>query len=301
MEKKFQKILSFVFIFLIINSSLIFTTTGETTINADNEDEIDQQQTQADIFEEIYGENYIAQSFKPTLGNLTRIKLLLSKIGNINSNITIGIRKEINKKDFINISLPPSEITREEQWIQINFTNIKLNTEGKIYYIICKTQNGDENNNYRWHASNTDTYTYGTQYSSPDAGETWFQNISRDLCFITYGKEIIKESALEIKFINGKFGNTIDVGIENTGKTEINNIEVLMRLEVGLFLKLQRQYIEEIESLKPGLPGKIIFGPVIVLRPFAFGTITIYASAENTNTVNQTKNAFFLPFYIHTN
>jgi hypothetical protein len=294
MKKKHYKLLNFIFILLIINSSLIYTVKADYQ----SSDEIDEQQTQSDIFEEIYGDIYIGQSFRPTLGNLTRIRLLLSKNGNINFNITVGIREGLTNNDIINISITPNEITTQEQWIQINFTNIELSTTGKPYYIICRTKNGDKNNNYRWHASAINIYTNGTQYYTNNSGETWSQNISRDLCFITYGKEIIIENQLKITYLRGKPGKTIELGLENTGDTDIHNIEANLTIEVGLILKSKRTYKERIDTLSSGQPAKLVFY-ILVFRPITFGNIKVTITAEHSNPVYRTDQIFFFFSYIY--
>jgi hypothetical protein len=298
MEKKRNKILSFIFLIVLINSSIIYSIRANEQSNYTIHDDIDQQQTQSDIFEEIYGDIYIGQSFRPKLGNLTRVRLLLSKNGYVDFNITVGIREELTKKDFINISILPTDITSQEQWIEINFSNIELNTEGNLYYIICTTKNGDKNNNYRWHANAVDTYTNGTQYYTNNSGKTWSQNISRDLCFITYGKEIIKETQLRITYLRGRSGKKIELGLENEGETDINNIEVNLAVEVGLLLQSNRVYKENIDTLKAGQPAKIIFY-ILVLRPIVYGNIKVSATVENINTIYKTYNVFFFFSYIY--
>ncbi|MCJ7570685.1 MAG: hypothetical protein MUO82_02245 [Candidatus Thermoplasmatota archaeon] len=299
MRKNHYKTLTLIFIIFIINSSLIFTIKADNQSNFKNDDEIDEIQTQSDIYEEIYGDIIIGQSFRPDLGNLTRIELLLSKKGNVKFNITVGIREQIAGQDFINISIPPTKITTNQQWIQINFTNIVLNTEGKAYYIVCKTSKGDQNNSYRWYASATDTYPKGIQYYTDNSGETWSQNTSRDLCFITHGKEIIKDTRLEITYVTGKSGKTINVGIENTGEADIKNIEVYLGIEIGLLLKLNTHYNDTIELLKAGKLGGLIFPNIFVLRPIAFGNIKVTVLADGIDAINKTYSAFFLPFYIY--
>ncbi|MEF8848783.1 MAG: hypothetical protein V5A68_06585, partial [Candidatus Thermoplasmatota archaeon] len=107
----------------------------------------------------------------------------------VTSNLTVSIRKPpFRSIDIITNIIPSSNITSEEQWIEINFSNITLNTE-ETYVIICKTSRGDLNNLYRWHGVSTNNYPNGAQYNSYDNGSTWFQNASRDLCFKTYGKK----------------------------------------------------------------------------------------------------------------
>jgi len=296
MEKTCRIINLFIIFLLLTSFVIIHINADETNIF---QDETDQFQTESEGFEIIYNGNYIAQSFRPTFGNLTRIELLISKIGDIESNLTISIKKNLQQGNIVSKSIQSYEISSSEKWIEIIFDNVILNTEDSIYFILCNTTNGDDTNNYRWHTSLNDYYNRGTQYYTNNSGSTWFQNASRDQCFITYGKEIIKETFLSLNYIVSKTGNSIEVGIENIGNGEINNIQIDMYLDIGLLLKSKRHYDEEITTLKPGFPAKIIFSNIFVIRPITFGEVTVSVSADNIDPINQTKSVFFIPFYIY--
>ena len=290
MRKQWRKILVAFTIFIVTNTCLITAIGGETP-----NDRLDQQQTQENHAEYIYNQHYIAQSFKPSLGNLTRIQLCLSKRGDISTNITISIKEaSLTGPDLINKSIPPSNIPSEKQWVQINFTNITLKVS-KHYYIVCRTQGGNRNNSFMWYGSDTDTYENGTKYFS--SGVTWFQDYRYDLSFKTYGNELIEQSDLEITYIIGGTGNQINYGIKNIGEEEINSIHVFMELKGGLILT-GRNYTAKFTNLKldPEEEVSSLFYPVIGLGPT---TITLYVWSENVDTVQKTKFAFLLLFYIY--
>ena len=294
MRKQWRKILVAFTIFIVTNTCLITAIGGETP-----NDGLDQQQTQENHAEYIYNQRYIAQSFKPSLGNLTRIQLCLSKRGDISTNITISIREaSLTGPDLINKSIPPSNIPSEKQWVQINFTNITLEISEShqiAYYIVCRTQGGNRNNSFMWYASDTDAYKNGTKYFS--SGVTWFQDCSCDLCFKTYGNELIEQSDLEITYIKGGTGSQINYGIKNIGEEEINSIHVFMELKGGLILT-GRNYTDKFTNLKldPEEESSSLFYPVIGLGR---ATITLYVWSENVDTVQKTKDAFLLLFYIY--
>lgn len=274
-----------------IIGSLLFNAILIPTISSLelSDDEIDQQQTIDDSYHDIYKNNWISQSFKPTLGNLTRIQLKLAKFGDISTNITVGIRSLLNKPDIINTSINASNIGTEKTWIEVNFTKAFLEVPA-TYYIVCKTEGGDKNNSYRWYQSNTDTYENGTKYFSFTSGQNWFNDSSSDFCFKTFGNKRTIISNLGITYITGSVpvGLAINYGIKNTGKAEIEDIEIFINISGGLVFPKSKS--QELPRLKPNEEARLFFSPF-----FGFGEakITICTWAENIAKVEKERSVFF--------
>lgn len=260
------------------------------------DDEIDQQQTHGDIAVPLYDRYQISQSFIPALGNLTRIQLCISKLGDIQTNITVGIRKQISSQDIANVSIKPENVSDEQQWIQFNFSGVELTTEIK-YYLICSVNGGDENNSYYCYVSDNNSYESGINYYSSDGGISWEQNVSRDLCFKTYAKEIIRPASLEITYITSAGGAQIDYGITNSGESDLENINILMKIDGGIIFT-GRSWTDEYDGiLEPGEMAERFFFPVMGI---GFSKVTIYAwTEENSLQVNKSRDVLFLPFYIY--
>lgn len=289
MEKKFQKILSFVFIFLIINSSLIFTTTGETTINADNEDEIDQQQTQVNSVELIYNGNQIAQSFTPTLPKITRIKLYLSKKGEISSDFTLVIKEKLMESSIKEVSVAPENIPEKQpEWIEFDFPDI--DSKSDIYYFICKTDSGDQDNYYEIYCYTLDLYENGIGYTSNNNGNTWQQKPNLDFTFKTYGEGPI----LNIEFIRGLPGGKINIGIKNIGTSDADNLKITATFSGGLMLK--RFYEEKPNTLEPDYELHVEISPIIGL---GITTLTIYVTSDNAERIETERKVFIFFFYVY--
>ena len=288
-------------IFLSTFLATAFSIPGERSKQSLDEDTIDQHQTQADNVKYIFNQNNKAQSFIPSLGNFTRLQLLLSKKGTVNFNLSVGIRKyPLTSSNIVTKIVSYNSITSEQQWIQINFSGIILKPE-ETYLIICSTNGGDINNSYQWHISNSDTYLRGKTFFSENDGINWFEDNSTDFCFKTFGKELSIPDELEIQYIKGGFGTDsgiqINYGITNTGKTVIQDVNVFMKIEGGIIFTGD-QYSEELTNLKldPGETANRFFFPVFGL---GVGSITLSAWTENSEQVSIEKDTFFFPFLIY--
>lgn len=294
--KKFMVNIISIFIILILLSTQ-FTIYAEKIQTTSVDDELDQQQTEFDIVISIYGNYQIAQSFVPTLGNLTRIQLYLSKIGNIQTNLSLIIRNQISSNDLANMTINFSNVTETKEWIEFNYTSVELQV-GKPYYLIFKTTGGNENNSYQCYVSSTNLYDNGTNYYSSDGGTSWKQNSSRDLCFKTFGKKLIKPADLEVSYITASnAGTQINYGITNTGESVIENINILMEIDGGIILT-GRSWTNEIETeLEPGEMAERFFFPVIGLGLSM--KLTLYAWTEDSVQVSRSKDVVFLPFYTY--
>jgi len=134
-----------------------------------------------------------AQSFVPSRDRLTRVDLKLSRFGNITSDITVSIRKQLDGNDLMSCSLPyeniPSNIS---EWITFDVPDISLNP-GENYYLVLSTEGGfNFSGNYLWFDNNnSESYSDGEiwiHWVDTNEWEQW--NPSMDSCFKTFFSNI---------------------------------------------------------------------------------------------------------------
>lgn len=291
MKNKSKKVTTFILISLII--VLTFNpVSSKNTITID--DQIDQEQDIITGVDYVYSNHWTAQSFKPNGQLLTRIQLFIAKIGDITSDLEIILKDALTGQNITTSTVSSSEIpTSNPDWVEFDFIDINV-TQENVYYIICKTDNGNPSNSYTWFESSNNPYDRGTKYSSDDNGITWEQNPDTDFCFRTY----TKKAELEIQYITGGFGWNIYYGIKNTGTFGIKDINVYISFSGGFILS-GGAYNDTIDQIIP--PGEIYednIYPVIGLGPT---TITITVTCANTPTISETRSAFLFLFsvYIH--
>ncbi|MCD6474263.1 MAG: hypothetical protein J7K47_05090, partial [Thermoplasmata archaeon] len=173
----------------------------------------DQKQDKAEDFVKIYGSKKYAQTFKPTMLNLTGIKIYVARKGislkildrfpflkNYLKNFFLGdlyiyIYRYRNGnpqgKLLTYVKLSPDEISKEGSWVSIDLKGIILakNLEewGGYYSIILYHGEGNERTSYyKWYYAYNDPYPNGTFYYYE--GGRWKEDYNRDFAFITYGK-----------------------------------------------------------------------------------------------------------------
>jgi VCBS repeat-containing protein len=149
-------------------------------------EELDQEQTQGNYNFLAYGDRWGAQSFKPTLGTLTRVELRVQKKGNPPGNLVVSIRDSLTGEDLTMISKPPAETPSEVDWIDFDFEDISV-TPGSTYYIVLRTTGGNSQNSYIWKFGYNTPYIDGRLWFSSNAGSSWTSYIQYDFCFKTYG------------------------------------------------------------------------------------------------------------------
>jgi len=276
-----------ILLFSLLSTSFIIPLSS-TSIS---DDELDQQQTQVNSVEFIYNESMIAQSFRPTLPELTRIQLYISKQGEISSNFTVEIKESLMEEPIAEVSIPSENVpTIEPQWLTFDFSNFEI-TQEETYYIIGKTGSGDLENYYKWYTSSIDAYENGLTYITNNSGRTWEQISSMDCTFKTYGAGPI----LDIVYINGGPGNKISIGIENIGTSQATNVKVTGSFTEGLMFKKWFEYTLN-HSIEADELAAIELSPVIGLGP---ATFNINVWSEKAATVEKTTYIFMLIFYVY--
>ena len=146
---------------------------------------LDQQQTKQDYNFVIFGERWAAQSFKPILGSLTSLQLLMGAQSEP-SDLEISLRSSLTGTDLTAVSLPYSSFPMTPGWVTIDVPDITV-TPGETYYIVVHTDAGSIDSCYLWGFGGATDYTRGTLHFSNTGGALWTDYAFYDFCFKTYG------------------------------------------------------------------------------------------------------------------
>jgi hypothetical protein len=198
-------------IFIFISSNLLFNfeeVNAEINyLNNDNtgknafvftefyNDELDQNQSENSgegFF--INDEIWYSQSFKPSKQILTRVKIFLSKVGEVSDQrlITFIIRDSLYRENIFITSFNVSEIENDGSWIEINDINLSV-SPGINYFIILRSKLKISDEGIKWHYELNNPYMIGDGYQTENQGESWYklenqpQYPGLDFCFKTYG------------------------------------------------------------------------------------------------------------------
>jgi len=198
------------------------------------EDELDQFNHEDDntkyiiFFEREDWYQWLAQSFKPTLPILTRIKLYLGQTSEAICDLIVSIREDMDGNDIVSVSISPEEIPEypDHDWIEFDLPDISVDV-GETYYIVARSNCNYYNFTYYWLSNVEDVYPNGEHWvnNSPDL---WRPSVG-DSCFETYGFG----DSLEVE-INGGF--RISANIINNGTATASDINWSIDLEGGLIL-----------------------------------------------------------------
>ena len=154
--------------------------------------EVDQEQTTNDAASCLLGSLLFAQSFKPSLNTVTRVELLLNKIGNLYSNSILSIRESLTGDDLTSAAVNSVDINDDFEWVEFNFPDINV-TPGESYYIVLQpdpeSDGGEGSNFMSWSFAVENPYPKGNPYVK--YSDSWVEGIpghsSADYTFKTYG------------------------------------------------------------------------------------------------------------------
>jgi len=233
------------------------------------EDELDQFNHEDDntayviFFEREDWYQGLAQSFKPTLPILTRIKLFLGQTSEAICDLIVSIREDMDGNDIVSVSISPEEIPEypDYDWIEFDLPDISVDV-GETYYIVARCNCNYFNFTYYWLSNVEDVYPNGEHWvnNSPDL---WRPSVG-DSCFETYGFG----SGLELG-INGGF--RVSAVIKNNGTASANNVNWSIDLDGGLIL---------VGSHTEGVIGELAPGATTTIRQ-----TTLYGIGKTTITV----------------
>lgn len=120
-------------------------------ITATPTEEVDQEQSSCGGV--YWGTDYggkLVQSFKPTLNQLTKVKLYGFKNETPPNAIKISIRDSLNGEDLTSAIVEPDQLlVNVSSWFEADFPNISVIPEN-TYYIVWAPTPGDDNRPYFW-------------------------------------------------------------------------------------------------------------------------------------------------------
>jgi hypothetical protein len=180
---------------ILIGLILICQIYGAGAIQID-EGSLDQSQTSLQCV--VYN-TYLAQSFKPSFNQLTKIELALYTSSKINPiNITLSIRSRLYGKDIASTTISSDFIPYNSThdcywgWIEFDFDDVEL-ISGKKYWLVLSPSEGRHISNgesVMWFIGWSNPYKNGGSYVTKQFLwlPTWLilTNIG-DFSFKTYG------------------------------------------------------------------------------------------------------------------
>jgi len=161
------------------STGLTVTVTGGLEI-------LDQESTRYDKANSIWSTRWSAQSFKPSWGVLTKVKLYVGKAGSPSSDLVVSVRSSLNGADLTSVAKSSGSIPSSLSWIDFDLPDIGV-TPGSIYYLVVRTSGGTSTQNYVWGYGYYNPYPNGSFWMSTNSGSSWTQYASYDFCFKTYG------------------------------------------------------------------------------------------------------------------
>jgi len=160
------------------STGLTVTVTGGTEI-------LDQQSTRYDKSNTIFSSRWSAQSFKPSWGVLTKVKLYVGKAGSPSSDLVVSVRSSLNGADLTSVAKSSGSIPSGLSWVECDFPDISVNLSG-IYYLVVRTSGGSATKNYLWGYGYYNPYLNGSFWMSTSSGLSWTEYAAYDFCFQTY-------------------------------------------------------------------------------------------------------------------
>jgi len=163
------------------------------SISQANLDQIDQQNTEGSFGRGIETtEDYIAQTFTPSLGRTTRVSLLLRvPNGCDKGDIVVELRRGYppeNRRVITKSSIPLKFIIPEElYWVDFDYPDRTLNV-GDVYSIVIHITENNTTPLFIW--CSDDHYPNGSLWLGCKSGEEtdwYYESENEDICFKVYG------------------------------------------------------------------------------------------------------------------
>lgn len=166
----------------------------------------------------VYYQKFIAQSFQPSMGHLTRVKLLMYDDISLPYDIELHIQRELNLPTLAYKTISYSQIPNSyetAEWIEFDFPDIEV-IEDVHYHIVLKTDGATYN--FLW--GRDTSYTRGF-VSEKIGSNDWEYQLDYDICFETYGYPTFQKSLI--------FGSIYDLDLtdEDVIKCRAEKIRVL--------------------------------------------------------------------------
>ena len=164
---------------------------------------------------------WIAQGFKPTIKNMTRLELLLYRSGDppVDTIITVSIRNSLDGNDLTSTEIIAGDFEPNPKWVEFNLSDIQVVPE-QTYYIVARSDCDLWDEGYGW----------SCRYNNPyDRGDAWigfedyywikldFEDHPKcDMCFMTYGLNEAPNIPTIKGPTNGKVGTEYNYTITTT-------------------------------------------------------------------------------------
>ena len=145
----------------------------------------DQQQIRNDMSSAVFASNWAAQSFKPNVGQLTRVELFIGKKGNPPGDLVVSVRSSLYGYDITKIYRRSSDISSFGGWVDFDFDDINV-VPGRTYFIVVRYAGGSYFHAYEWSYGYYNPYSRGSLWKSGNAGNSWNEYTKNDFCFKTY-------------------------------------------------------------------------------------------------------------------
>ena len=174
----------------------VLTIGGSILIPIVSADQVDQQQTQSDGAYGLFDDNAEAQSFKPTVGKLTKVQLLMSdsKSG-FSSPIFVLICEKLYPWWPITGTYysPHPPVYPDKSWIEFDFDDVEVNIEQTYYLVVFGY--GETTYYHQWWASiyQESNYKRGIRLFNPyfdEQPDNWIETPKQDFCFKIYGESV---------------------------------------------------------------------------------------------------------------
>jgi len=176
-------------------------------------------QESEDNHQKIYGVYKFGQSFilNENINYISRISLLLKKIGNPNGTIELSIIPIPNNNTsapLLKVSLDAERIA-EKAWYNFDFNSSFTFNKGS-YAITVSLPDGDSNNFISWFSSSRDIYAFGNLIYSDDYGLNWQNTLNSDFTFNLFGNIVVYQYDEK----NENKTRFVGFGISNANKNE---------------------------------------------------------------------------------
>jgi len=133
-----------------------------------------------------------AQNFVPSVGTLTRVELLMKKLGTPTFDLTVELREESIDGILIDtIVLNPGDFSSDWEWIEFDFDDVTV-TSGSEYFIVLNPPPSGVTNTfgYGWGYALDDVYDDGSLWFTRTSGSFWLDLPDLyEFTFRTYGYE----------------------------------------------------------------------------------------------------------------
>jgi hypothetical protein len=170
--------------YLMINTTSVNMLNEKGDLNYNPKDEyIDQQQTQhGSSGLDINYDQFVAQSFKPSVQRLSKVHLKLFKYGGTpNYELEFSVRKTLNGNDLVLVTKTGTQVTNG--WNEFDFPDLQVQVDN-TYYLVCVGDAGTGGDPYYcWYYSDTNPYNRGMLHIF-NYGD-WHNVPSADCCFKT--------------------------------------------------------------------------------------------------------------------